>query len=291
MLKKSEIEEYISYTLKKQPSAEKEIENNSISQLGKIEELRKEIDECDRALVKIFQHRMEVVLDILDIKRKNCLPILNIKREEEIISKAVSNLSGDCFKHEIEQFMRQILRISRSAQSKKLFPYNVVLIGFMGTGKSTIGRDLAEKLEMDYKDTDTMIQEKMGMPISEIFEKYGEDYFREVEGKVVEEASNATNTIIICGGGVVLNKKNVEFLKKKGRLVLLKAQPETIHKRLHGDESRPVLRGCFSLAGLQELMTQRNEAYNDAADITVETDYCTVDEISTKIITMLYSMD
>ena len=282
-----------SYIIKELASFEKDNikGERTVGPLEKIEELRREIDECDNALVQIFERRMSLVLEILENKKKNALPILHTQREEEIITKALSNLNEENYNKEVEWLLREVLKISRSLQSKKLFPYNIVLIGFMGTGKSTVGRDLARKLEMGYKDTDAMIQEKMGMSISNIFEKHGEAFFRDIESKVVEEVSSSANTIIFCGGGVVLNKKNVENLRKNGRVVLLKAQPETILKRLHEDETRPVLKGYFSLEGLQELMNQRNQAYNDSADITIDTDNISIDEISTRIIGQLYEID
>ncbi len=168
--------------------------------------------------------------------------------------------------------------------------FNIVLIGFMGTGKSTVGRELARKLKMDYFDTDTMIEEKMGISISEIFERHGEAYFRKIESQVIEEASGMSRAIILCGGGVVLNKRNVENLRKNGKLVLLKAKPETILVRLYEDETRPLLKGRFNLESLRALMQQRDVYYNSAADIVVDTDENTIDAISIQIITNLNSM-
>lgn len=280
-----------SYLIRKLAAVERDSNSLPLTPIERIDELRKEIDECDRALVQIFQRRMELVQEILECKRSNSLPILHSQREEEIVSKALAGLKEAHFSGEVEQFLREILKLSRKLQSKRLFPYNIVLIGFMGTGKSTVGRDLAQKLEMSYVDTDAMIQEKTGMAISEIFEKHGEPYFRDIESQVVEVVSGLKNTIILCGGGVVLNTKNVENLRKNGKLVLLKAKPETIMERLYEDETRPVLKGYFSLEGLQQLMKTRNDHYNSAAHIVVETDEKSVDAISSQIISNLYLME
>ncbi len=167
---------------------------------------------------------------------------------------------------------------------------NIVLIGFMGTGKSTVGRALAGKLEMDCLDTDAMIEAKMGIAISDIFEKHGEAYFRELERQTVEVISGLSSTVILCGGGVVLNNSNVVNLRKNGKLVLLKAEPETIIARLYEDETRPLLKGRLNLEGLQEMLKQRNSYYNAAADIVVNTDGKSVDSITAEIISSLFLM-
>lgn len=265
--------------------------NQAASPLKKINELRKEIDECDNALIQIFQRRMELVMEILQNKRENNLPIFHAKREEEIVQKALLNLKGGQYADEIEGFLREIFKISRKLQSQKLFPYNIVLIGFMGTGKSTVGKDLSGKLAMGYIDTDALIQERVGMSINEIFQNYGEPYFRDVEKNIVEEVSKKNNTIIICGGGVVLNKDNITSLRKNGKNILLKAESTTIYERIRQDDTRPLLKGKMSLEGVEKLLKQRNEIYNESADMIIETDDKSVDEISTQIITELYAME
>lgn len=259
--------------------------------MEEISQIRRLIDECDKELVDLFQHRMKLVMEVLDIKKNNFLPILDLQREDEIVRNALANIKEENLSSEIETFIKEILKISRSIQSKKLFPYNIVLIGFMGTGKSTVGRDLSRKLNLGYIDTDTMIQERKGMIIKEIFDRYGEGFFREIEKEVISEVSKMKNKIILCGGGVVLNPINIENLRSNGRLILLKAQPETILKRIDEDDTRPVLRGYFSIEGVKALMQERNHLYNKAADIVIETDDKPVDEISSDIIRQLYSMD
>ncbi|SNS81316.1 shikimate kinase /chorismate mutase [Anaerovirgula multivorans] len=282
-----------SYLIKKLSLEENSDMNKkrTVSPLDQIDVLRKEIDECDKALVQIFQRRMELVMEVLDNKRKNNLPILHAQREQQILEKALSNLNESHFADEVEHLLREILKISRGLQSKKLFPYNIVLVGFMGTGKSTVGRDLSRKLEMGCRDTDAMIQEKAGMSIKEIFKKFGEAHFRKLEKEVVAEVSQLKNTIIFCGGGVVLKEENVENLRQNGKIILLTAQPETLYERISQDDTRPVLKGQMSLEGIRSLLKQRNQAYNDSADVAIQTDDKSVDEISTQIITKLYAMD
>ncbi|SDJ96764.1 shikimate kinase [Natronincola ferrireducens] len=255
-----------------------------------IEELRKEIDGCDMALVEIFQRRMKLVLEILENKRKNNLPVLHPQREEEIIEKVLKNLKEDTFAHEVEDLLMKIFKISRRIQSEKLFPHNIVLIGFMGVGKSTIGRDLSRQLEMKYVDTDQLIEERVGMPIKEIFEKYGQAFFRDLEKNIIEEVSGSKNKIIICGGGVVLNPENIRSLRRYGKTILLKAKAATIYDRISQEDSRPVLKGRMSLEGIEQVLQQRDNAYHDAADIIIETDNKPIEKISTDIITGLYEI-
>lgn len=257
----------------------------------KIEELRQEIDKCDKLLIEVFQRRMELVMGILQNKRENKLPIFHFQREQEILERALSNLDEEHYSNEVEDFLRNILKISRKLQSQKLFPYNIVLIGFMGTGKSTVGKKLSQKLAMEYIDTDALIQERTGMSINEIFQNYGESYFRDIEKDVIAEVSNMKNTIILCGGGVVLNKENIIALRKKGKIILLKAEAATIYGRIKEDDTRPLLNGQMALETIEKLLQKRKETYKDASDIIIETDNKTVEEISTEIINKLYLMD
>lgn len=257
----------------------------------KIEKLRQEIDKCDKLLIEVFQRRMELVMGILQNKRENKLPIFHFKREQEIIERALSNLDEEHYSNEVEDFLRNILKISRKLQSQKLFPYNIILIGFMGTGKSTVGKKISQKLAMEYIDTDVLIQERTGMSINEIFQNYGESYFRNIEKNVIAEVSNMKNTIILCGGGVVLNKENIIALRKKGKIILLKAEAATIYGRIKEDDTRPLLNGQMALETIEKLLQKRKETYKDASDIIIETDNKTVEEISTEIINKLYLMD
>lgn len=259
--------------------------------LEQIEMLRKEIDECDKSLIKTFERRMELVMEILDYKRQNKLPILHSQREGEIIERALGSLNEKEFVEEVECFLNEILRMSRKLQSKKLFPYNIILIGFMGVGKSTVAKKLAKALEMKTVDSDTIIEEKMGMSITDIFKKNGESFFRKIEKDVIKDLSALNNTIISCGGGVVLDKENIINLRRNGKVILLQAEPKTIYERLKQDNSRPVLQGSKSLEGIEKLLDERKIAYDSSADIIIKTDNQSVEEISTKIIKRLYEMD
>ena len=120
---------------------------------------------------------------------------------------------------------------------------NILLIGFMGTGKSTISRRLHKLLKMREVDTDAIIVEREGMSISDIFAEKGEEAFRNMETDLLRELKKERNLIISCGGGMALRDENAAIMKEAGTVVWLTAKPETILKRVEHDDRRPLLRG------------------------------------------------
>ena len=131
-------------------------------------------------------------------------------------------------KAEVEDVFGSITQNSKRIQARKLFNYNIVLIGFMGAGKSTISEFLKTAFAMDVIEMDQIIAEREGMSISDIFEVYGEQYFRDLETNLLIEMQSRTNVVISCGGGTPMRECNVVEMKKNGRVVLLTAKPETI---------------------------------------------------------------
>lgn len=160
---------------------------------------------------------------------------------------------------------------------------NIFLIGFMGVGKSAVAKKLCEILGAVLVEMDEEIVRQQDMAISDIFDKYGEKYFRRLETDLLREIATKENQIISCGGGVVLKEKNVDIMKSCGTIVLLTAEPETIYHRVKGDSSRPLLNGNMSAAYICELMEERQECYEDAADIVVATDHRDISAIVEKI--------
>lgn len=145
---------------------------------------------------------------------------------------------------------------------------NIVLCGFMGSGKSTIGKALAEKLNLEFIDTDTLIEENEGMKISQIFEKYGEKYFRECETKLIEKLSQGKGRVIALGGGLAANSENHKFLKNSGKIVFLNCSIEETLKRILGDTTRPL-----TVLGKEDIIKRYNERlpiYKSIADVTVD---------------------
>lgn len=150
--------------------------------------------------------------------------------------------------------------------------YNIVLIGFMGTGKSTISAYLSEQFGMEAIDMDQVISEREGMPISRIFEIHGEEYFRNAETNLLKELQTRKNVVISCGGGTPLREENVVEMKKNGKVVLLTAKPETIFNRVKDNHDRPLIENNKSVEFIEELMLKRKDKYIAAADVIIETD-------------------
>ena len=169
--------------------------------------------------------------------------------------------------------------------------YNIVLIGFMGTGKTTISEYLKEAYGMDIIDMDQEIVDREKMSIPEIFAIHGEEYFRNLETNLLIELQQKKNTVISCGGGAALRERNVDEMKHNGRVVLLTASPEIIFERVKDSDDRPVLRGRKNVAGIAELMEQRRAKYEAAADLIISTDHKTVPAICEEMIKSLKGMD
>jgi len=166
---------------------------------------------------------------------------------------------------------------------KRGFMKNIYLIGFMGAGKSTVAGILGEKLGMSVVEMDERIVCEQGMSINEIFAKYGETHFRDVESELVVNIGLEGNSVVSCGGGVVVRDVNTQNMKKSGTIVYLTATPETIYERVKDSTNRPILNGNMNVEYIASLMEKRRELYNSAADICVATDGKTATEIADEI--------
>ena len=165
-----------------------------------------------------------------------------------------------------------ILTILRTqALGKRDMAKNIVLIGIMGSGKTTLGKIIAEKTGMEFIDTDEMVIQRVGKQIGEIFEEHGEAYFRDIEAEIVEEVSKKENCVISTGGGVVLRDENVDSLKRTGVMFFLTASPMTLWERVKGDKLRPLLKGDNVIGVLKRVLTARLPLY-EQADYTINTE-------------------
>lgn len=173
----------------------------------------------------------------------------------------------------------------------KRINYNIMLIGFMGVGKSTVSAYLSQMLALDEVDIDSLIIEKEGMDITEIFEKFGEDYFRSCESNALTELQKKSQLVVSCGGGIVLSEKNVALMKKQGKIVLLTASPETIYNRVKDSTQRPLLNSNMDIPFITSLMERRRAKYESAADITIVTDDRSAQSICEELITKLMAFD
>ena len=160
---------------------------------------------------------------------------------------------------------------------------NIFLIGFMGCGKSTVAAELNQAYGMHVVEMDQEISVRQKMSIPEIFEQYGEEYFRDLESDLLKKIQVGSNQVISCGGGVVLREQNVAEMKKNGKIVLLTAKPENILRRVIGNDDRPVLKGRKTVKDISELMEARREKYESAADVIVATDDKRIIEICEEI--------
>ncbi|MFH1092643.1 MAG: shikimate kinase [Candidatus Omnitrophota bacterium] len=163
---------------------------------------------------------------------------------------------------------------------------NIALVGFMGTGKSTIAALLAKELQAEYIDLDGKIEEKEGMDIVDIFSQKGELYFRKVEKDIVAKISRDEDKIIACGGGVVLDEENVETIKKNGFMICLEATPEVILKRTKNYKHRPLLNVADPKSKIDELLKKR-KPYYAKADYTLDTSGLSTHEVVAQILIWL----
>jgi shikimate kinase len=160
---------------------------------------------------------------------------------------------------------------------------NIALIGFMGTGKSTIGRMVAEMIHFTFLDTDHVIEGRAGLTISDIFAQQGEPAFREWERKIVEELTRRNKTVIATGGGLPANDANLASLKTHALVVCLWASPETIWERVRGHEHRPLLNEPDPQQRIRDLLAARGPYYKQA-DVLVGVDTRPPREVAAHIV-------
>ena len=188
----------------------------------------------------------------------------------------------------LSRHVRSLLRRLTISEEKALKKENIILIGFMGCGKTTVGIRLSYVLRKIIQDTDKIIEKQEDKPIRDIFAEDGEQYFRILETKLLEKLlETAHNQIISVGGGTPLKEENRSLLKQIGTVIYLRIQPETVYERLKDDDSRPLLQGPSPLEKITEIMNQRKSVYEGVADIIVDVDELDMEDILEKI---LYSL-
>ena len=159
---------------------------------------------------------------------------------------------------------------------------NVILIGFMGSGKTTVGLKLSYKMRMAVEDTDKLIERREGKTVSEIFAENGEAYFRRLETELLEEIRERSYArILSVGGGTPVNRR---LLKECGTVVYLRVRPETVYERLKTDTTRPLLQCTDPLSKIRELLNARQEAYEECADVIIDVDELLLEEIVDRIV-------
>lgn len=161
---------------------------------------------------------------------------------------------------------------------------NIILIGYMGSGKSTVGRKAAKAVEYNFLDTDSLIEKEEGMTISKLFEEKGEPYFRERETETIRKLiAEPKGNIIATGGGLPMKEGNAELLKELGTVIYLKAETNTLVRRLSGDTTRPLLQKGELREKIETMLAIRGPVYEACADVVLQTDHMSFYEIICKI--------
>ena len=161
--------------------------------------------------------------------------------------------------------------------------HNLALIGFMGTGKTSIGRLVAEHLHFAFVDTDELIESSTGKTIADIFAQQGEPAFRELEARVVTELATRTRTVISTGGGLPVNPANLARLKEHALVICLWASPEKIFERVRNQHHRPLLHDADPLAKIRSLLAAREPFYRQA-DVLINTELRSAREVMLQVV-------
>lgn len=251
---------------------------------NKLDYLRENLEMCDEIILDALAMRYRMIEDITAYKRKHDLPIVQPEEEEKKRRLLLSRMGDNQHQNNMMDVFETIILNSKKIQFRQLFDYNIVLIGFMGSGKSTISRALSKVFAMEVIEMDQVIAEREGMSISEIFEVHGEEYFRNLETELLRELQNRKGVVISCGGGVPMRDENVVEMKKNGKVVLLTASAETILDRVKNNHDRPLLENNKTVTFISDLMTKRRDKYEAAADIIIQTDDKSAFEICEEII-------
>jgi shikimate kinase len=159
----------------------------------------------------------------------------------------------------------------------------IVLIGFMGAGKSSVGRTLARMTGRPRFDTDEIVTRRFALTVAEIFEKHGEDAFRQQETEALRDLTEKKAAIIVTGGGIVLRAENVALLKSLGTIVHLSADEETLFRRISRRATRPLLQTPDPRRTVTELLSARLPLYRDCADIEIDTSGLSHDEVARRV--------
>lgn len=259
--------------------------------MNDLEMYREQLALCDDKIIDALVERNSIVEKIMAYKEEYGMPILQPQQEKKQKMRLKEKLDDNKYRDEIYDVFRRINRNSKRIQARKLFDYNIVLIGFLGAGKTTVSDYLSTMFAMDFVEMDQAIAEQEEMSVADIFDTYGEDYFWELEAKLLAELQTRKNTVISCGGGAAMREETVQEMKKNGRVVLLTASPQTIFERVKDRTDERLLSGGENVKDISELMEARRERYEAAADVVVNTDGKTVQQACEEMIQKLTEME
>jgi shikimate kinase len=258
--------------------------------MNDLELYREQLAICDDKIIDALVERNAIVEKIMAYKEEYGMAILQPQQEDKQKRRLNEKLQENKYHEEIYDVFRCILKNSKRIQARHLFDYNIALIGFMGSGKTTVSEYISTMFAMKVVDMDGIIVEREEMEISDIFETYGEAYFRKVESELLKEVTGGKNSVISCGGGIVTRPENLKILNENSKIVLLTASPEVILERVKEDNSRPLLQGKKDVDSITKLMEARREKYETAADVVIHTDNKTILQICEEIVQKLQEL-
>ena len=259
--------------------------------MNDLEMYRESLALCDDKIIDALVERSKIVEKIMAYKEEYGMPILQPQQEAKQALRLEEKLNDNKYREEIMDIFECIRMNSKKIQARKLFDYNIVMIGFMGAGKSTVAEYLSTMFAMEVVEMDQEIVKGEGMSIPDIFEVHGEQYFRDLETNLLIEMQARKNVVISCGGGTPLRECNVVEMKKNGRVVLLTASPETIFDRVKDSHDRPVIENNKNVPFIADLMEKRRAKYEAAADIVINTDGKSLIEVCEELVQQLLAMD
>lgn len=248
--------------------------------MRELNEINHDLDLCNQKILELLNQHLSLKAEVMNTKKAGKLSLL-------LPEQKISVLKDSLYQEEVQDVLTALQLAGKRVGSRCLFEHNIALIGFMGTGKSTISRYLKDMLALKEVDVDAMIVKNQNMAIKDIFAEHGEEYFRRCESEAILSLKDCRQSVISCGGGAVIREENVINLKKISRIVLLTASPETILKRVKGSEERPILNGNMNVEFIKELMEKRADYYYKAADVIIETDHKDVSQICEELLVAL----
>lgn len=223
-----------------------------------LSEIRKEIDQCDHEIKQLLVKRMHAVSTVADIKKQNGIKILDSKREKEILDEIEKE--DIAFAKEIKEIYKHMMDVSKQYQIERLMPQKIFLIGYMGVGKTTLGKMLSKVSNIPFYDLDQKIEKIEKIKINDFFAEKGESAFRDLETKHLEMISHENKFIVSCGGGIVLKEENRKILKEKGVTVFLTGNMKLIYKRINSNNKRPLVVSDRKSENPFQLFLERYEA-------------------------------
>ena len=253
-----------------------------------LDKIRIEINKCDEAIQENLAKRFLLVEEVAKYKRENKISIFDQRRERKIIETIANKDINNAV--EISEVYNEILKISRKFQSNILLNSNIFLVGFMGSGKTTVGNTLAEITGLKFIDLDEIIEKEEDMKIKDIFSNKGEKKFREMETETLKIATKEKKAIISCGGGIILKEENRKIINNAGITIFLNGDIKEMMSRVGNDENRPVLKNLFrknkeeEYDAFQEILNARMKYYKEVEDIEIIIDNKTPHDISNEII-------